>query len=215
MVKFSAPKMPSPEGMINVLNFLYDKATGDLPILGSAQDLANSYRNKGGTPHENVDSLIRWQCTKTASSGFLLGLPGGAAIIATLPADMTQTLFLQLRMVAAIGHIYEHDPSSDAVRSLAFACLCGAKAMDIMKQAGIQVGQRTTTILIKKIPGAVLTKINKIVGMRLVTKFGSKGVINLGKAVPLVGGLIGGGMNGFGTYAIGKTAKKVFGTQEV
>lgn len=215
MVKLSAPKMPTAEGMINVLNFLYDKATGDLPILGSAVDLANTYRNKGSNPHANVDSLIRWQCTKTASSGFLLGLPGGPAIIATLPTDMTQTLFLQLRMVAAIGHIYEFDIASDEVRTLAYACLCGSKAMDIMKAAGMQVGQKVVINVIKKIPGSVLKEINKKVGMRLVTKFGSKGVINLGKVVPVVGGIIGGGMNGFGTYAIGKTAKRVFGNQGV
>lgn len=48
--------------------------------------------------------------------------------------------------------------------------------------------------------------------MRLITKFGEKGIINLGKVVPVVGGIIGGGVNGFGTYAIGKTAKKVFGS---
>jgi hypothetical protein len=38
----------------------------------------------------------------------------------------------------------------------------------------------------------VITKINQKVGFRLLTKFGSKGVINLGKMVPLTGGIIGG-----------------------
>jgi hypothetical protein len=52
--------------------------------------------------------------------------------------------------------------------------------------------------------------LNKAVGFRLVTKFGEKGVVNLGKAVPLVGGFIGGAVDGIGTNIVGKTVKKVF-----
>ena len=47
-------------------------------------------------------------------------------------------------------------------------------------------------------------------GFRLVTKFGEKGIVNLGKAVPLVGGVIGGTVDTIGTTVIGKTAKYVF-----
>ena len=42
---------------------------------------------------------------------------------------------------------------------------------------------------IKEISGETIKSINKAVGFRLVTKLGEKGVVNLGKAVPLVGGL--------------------------
>ena len=44
----------------------------------------------------------------------------------------------------------------------------------------------------------------------MVTKFGQKGVINLGKCIPLVGGVIGGTVDAVGTLTIGKTAKKIF-----
>lgn len=114
-------------------------------------------------------------------------------------------------MVAAIGHFYEHDIYSNQVRSMAFACLCGSKAMDIIKQAGIKVGQKAAGNIIKKIPGAVLREINKKVGMVLITKSGKTGIINLMKWVPVAGGIVGGSMNGLGTYAVGKAAKKVFG----
>ena len=51
---------------------------------------------------------------------------------------------------------------------------------------------------------------NKKVGFRLVTKFGQKGIINLGKLVPIVGGVIGGTVDTVGTLTVGKTAKKLF-----
>ena len=64
--------------------------------------------------------------------------------------------------------------------------------------------------MLKKLPGTVLTKINQKVGFRFVTKFGQKGLINLGKMVPVAGGIIGGGMDFVGTRKIAKIAYKTF-----
>lgn len=79
-----------------------------------------------------------------------------------------------------------------------------------MKQAGIKFGTKMSTVLIKRIPFEVIKQINKVVGFRLVTKFGQTGVINLGKGIPLVGGIIGGTVDVVGTSTIGKTAKRIF-----
>lgn len=47
-------------------------------------------------------------------------------------------------------------------------------------------------------------------GFRFITKFGSKGIINLGKLVPGVGAVIGGGLDLVETKAIGNRAYKWF-----
>lgn len=57
-----------------------------------------------------------------------------------------------------------------------------------------------------KVPGKIFIAINKAVGFRLVTKAGTKGMVNMTKVVPLVGGFAGAGINaasmaGFGKYA--------------
>ena len=56
----------------------------------------------------------------------------------------------------------------------------------------------------------MLTKINQQVGFRLFTKFGEKGLVNLHKAIPVLGGIIGGSVDAFSTYAIAKAAKALF-----
>lgn len=56
----------------------------------------------------------------------------------------------------------------------------------------------------------MLTKINKAIGFRLVTKFGTKGLINLGKVVLILGGVIGGGIDAFTTNIIRNQAKNTF-----
>ena len=47
-------------------------------------------------------------------------------------------------------------------------------------------------------------------GFRFVTKFGEKGIVNLGKVVPVLGAFIGGGVDVASTRIIGYNAYKVF-----
>ena len=88
--------------------------------------------------------------------------------------------------------------------------MCGATTGEVVKGAGIKLTAKLTEAAIKKLPGAVLKEINKKVGFRLATKFGEKGIINLGKMVPITGGVVGGTFDASSTYAIGKIARTIF-----
>ena len=100
------------------------------------------------------------------------------------------------------------------MRALCYACLCDNAATDVLKGAGITVGKKLTEQAIGQLPFEVILKINQKVGFRLITKFGQTGAINLGKAVPLVGGVIGGTFDGTTTYTIGRVARHVFVTDD-
>ena len=69
---------------------------------------------------------------------------------------------------------------------------------------------RSSLSAIKRVPGRALIEINKQVGFRLLTKAGTKGVLNLTKLVPLVGGLIGGSFDAATTYTVGHCAASTF-----
>ena len=56
----------------------------------------------------------------------------------------------------------------------------------------------------------MLTNINQAVGFRLFTKFGQKGLVNIHKAIPVLGGVVGGTVDAMSTYAIAKAAKALF-----
>lgn len=62
----------------------------------------------------------------------------------------------------------------------------------------------------QELPGRILIEINKKVGHRLVTKFGQRGVIDLAKLVPAVGGLIDATADGVGCHVIAVYAKSAF-----
>lgn len=143
-------------------------------------------------------------------TGAVTGLGGVLTLPISLPADLVGCLAIQLRMIGAIAVIRGYDLSDDKVRTIAFVCLVGSSANDLLKETGLKVGLKMTEKLIEKIPGKILIKINQKVGFRLVTKGGSKGMINLTKMIPLVGSPISGGFNFVETKAVAKAAKNIF-----
>lgn len=128
----------------------------------------------------------------------------------TLPANITSVIFVQVRMIAAIAYLGGHDLKDDRVKAMVYACLTGNAAKDILKDIGIVVGRKLTESAIKGISAKTITKINQAVGFRLLTKFGEKGVINLGKAIPLVGGIVGATFDSVTTNMIGNIARDTF-----
>lgn len=57
---------------------------------------------------------------------------------------------------------------------------------------------------------ATVRQINQKVGFKLFTKFGEKGIINFGKAVPLLGGVVGGLFDVIATNTVGNVAIDTF-----
>lgn len=198
------------EVIVKALDWAYDKALNGLPGTDTAEELAEGYLRKAKSIEDAADSLIRWQTSKSATSGFLTGLGGVVVLPVAIPANIASVLYVQMRMIAAIAHMGGYDLRDDKVKTFVYMCLCGNGVKDIIKDFGIVLGQKLTKAAIEKISGSVITKINQKVGFRLLTKFGSKGVVNLGKMIPLAGGVIGGTADGVSTAAIGKVAKKLF-----
>jgi len=196
--------------MIQVLDWAYDKAISGLPGTLSAIDLARDFKNTEESLVENVNSLIRWQISKTATAGFISGLGGLITLPVALPADIACTVYVQLRMIAAIAHLGGFDLKDDKVKALIYICLVGESAKDIIKDTGIHISIKLGQNAVKNLSGKFIAKINQQVGFRLVTKFGTKGAINLVKVIPLLGGIVGGSINAIATNSIGNIARATF-----
>ena len=196
--------------MAKVLDWSYEKAINGVSGLDSATDLAKYYMAEGGSQVDQANSLIRWQNTKAATSGFLSGLGGLITLPLAIPANVASVLFVQVRMIAAIAHMGGYDVRNDKVKTLVYSCLVANSAKDVAKDIGIAVVNKLAMNAVKKISGETIKAINKRVGFRLVTKFGEKGIVNLGRVVPILGGIIGGSFDGYATNKIGNIARDTF-----
>ena len=199
------------EQMMDTLNTLYNKAIDGVPLVSkSIDDFTDEYLNKYSTPEKAAKALINNQILKCGTSGFVSGLGGIITLPVALPANITSVLYVQLRMVAAIAKIGGYDVTSDQVQTFVYICLTGSACSDIAKKTGLKLGEKIAVNTINKISGKTLTAINQKVGFRLITKFGEKGIINLGKMVPLAGGVVGGTLDIATTKIIANNAYNLF-----
>lgn len=199
------------EDVMRILDSCYEKCLNGIPkVSPSVEEMANDYLKKYKTKEEACKAMIRNQITKCATSGFITGFGGFITMPVTLPANITSVIYVQMRMIACTSYMAGFDLDSDQTQTLVYACLAGVAVNNVIKQAGIKFGVKFANGLIKKIPGKVLIKINQKVGFRFVTKFGTKGIINLGKLIPGVGAVIGGGLDLVETKIIAERSYKWF-----
>ena len=196
--------------IVKAMDWAYDKAVAGIGGFDSAEDIAADYLKQNGSLRDKANSLIRWQNAKAGTSGFVTGLGGLITLPVTLPANITSVLYVQIRMIAAIAKMGGYDLKDDRVKSLVFCCLVASSASDVLKQTGIAIGNKLALNAIKNISGATLKQINQKVGFKLFTKFGEKGIVNFGKAIPLLGGVVGALFDVFSTNTIGNVARDTF-----
>ncbi|MGN1103869.1 MAG: EcsC family protein [Candidatus Coproplasma sp.] len=181
------------EDIAKMLDACYKKCLNGIPnVSESVEELAADYLNKYKTKETACKAMITNQIIKCTTSGFLTGFGGFITLPVTLPANVTSVLYVQMRMISCIAYMAGMELNSDSTQTFVYACLAGVTVNEIVKQVGIKFGIKFATSMVKKIPGKVLTKINQKVGFRFLTKFGSKGLINIGKCVPFVGAVVGG-----------------------
>ncbi|HEY9699086.1 MAG TPA: EcsC family protein [Trichocoleus sp.] len=192
------------------LEWIADAGINGLGVLPSAEQVAADHLSKASSVEAAIDSVIGWRTTYAVGTGFVTGLGGIAAMPITIPAGLAASYALGANTAAAVAYLRGYDIQSEQVRTMVLLCLIGEAGEEILKTAGITIGTKLFQNLIKQIPGKVLIEINKQIGFRLITKAGEKGVVNLMKMVPLVGGVVGGTFDGMFVNSCGKTAKTIF-----
>ena len=206
----SAP-LPEPSCGLDLVCRLTDHAVRGVAQLTGCEALAREYLAMPYRDHdERVRALINWESAKNFASGFVTGLGGLATLPVTLPSALTASWLLQARLSGAIACIYGHDLTEDRVRTLMLLSLLGDGLKEPLKQAGIRLGTQLTLQTLQALPGRLLIDLNRMVGVRLLTKAGEHGVINFTKLVPGVGGVIGGSFDLISCRCVGRVAVKLF-----
>ena len=204
-------KLISGEQMLNVLDSLYDKSLNGIPkVSKSVDEMVDDYTDHHESVEDAAKSMIKYQIAKYGTSGFVTGLGGLITLPVMIPANIGSVLYVQLRMVAALAKMGGFDIRSDQVQTLVYACLTGSAATELVKQTGIRVGEEIAKGMIQKIPAHVISSVNRKIGSKLVTKFGTEGAVNLTKVVPVFGGLVGGAIDMGSTKAIATVAYRLF-----
>ena len=139
---------------------------------------------------------------------FAAGIPGGFAMAATIPADVLQFFGMSLRLAQELSYLYGASDlwnggqiDDERVRNQ-LILYCGVMFGATGAAAGVRVlSTQIAKTALKKIPQKALTKtfwyplvksIGKAIGVKVTKTTVASGI---SKAIPVVGGIISGGLN--------------------
>jgi hypothetical protein len=200
----------SSSAALDLVNKILSVGVNGLGPYKSAADVAEEALSHHGNAEIAIDRLVATHRRWVGSTGFASGLGGLMTLPVTLPADVTTFYMLSARMSAGIAFLRGYDIKSEEVQSAVLISLLGASAAGALGKIGVEVGNKVAVAALNRLPGRVLLDINRRVGFRLLTKFGTRGAINLVKAVPLVGGGVGAGVNVAAINQIARYSKSTF-----
>ena len=199
------------DNILEILNTIYKKAQSGIgTVIPPIEKVSEEYKEKYKTDKKAARAFIKTQIAKCTVSGFITGLGGLITLPISVPVNISSVLFVQLRMIQGLAYMGGFDIQSDEVQTFVYACLVGVSVNSVFKQIGVQTGTKVAVKMVGKIPGKIFIKINQKLGIRFITKAGEKGIINLTKAAPVVGGPINAGFDFVETKTIAERAYKMF-----
>ena len=154
-----------------------------------------------------ANACIRDNVLLASGTSVVAGLPGGLAMAITIPADVAQFYAFSLKLAQELGYIYGYEDlwasrselSEEAQNTLLLylGVMLGVNGTAALLRAG---GVAVAKQVMKTIPNKALTKtlwypilqkVLKIFGVNLTKGGLAKG---LGKIIPVLGGVISGGL---------------------
>lgn len=167
-------------------------------------------------------SLINKRTTQTTTASFAAGLPGGLAMAATIPMDTVQFFGTALRLSQELAYLYGYgdlwngnEIDDDKVKSELILFLGVMFGVGGSSSAVRIISSNLSKQALKNIPKKALTKtvyypiIKKtasIIGIKVTKNSFAKGV---SKAVPILGGVVSGGMTYVSMKPMGNRLSKV------
>ena len=203
---------PTPRDGNRLVERLLRYGLGGHGRLEGSRPLAAKYASDTSFADDDarVRALIRSHTLMNFGTGFITGLGGLVTLPVSVPAALTASWMIHTRLSGAIATLHGHDIDDDRVQTFVLFTLLGDSGKTVLRNAGITVANRIALRNVEAIPGRLITEINKRVGMRLITKAGERGVVNLTKAVPVAGGIVGGGIDALYCNAVGRRAHALF-----
>ncbi len=175
------------------------------PFPGAAQAADKQLQEQRGDVDAAIHEVIENHVRYAGAQGFATNIGGLVTAAVTIPANIAGLAMLQARMVAGIAHLRGYRLDDPRVKNAVLACM---------------LGEDTVASLVKKRklpapPMAIATApahdphldqlIAAEVTSELLTKVAGKRVATtVGRRVPVVGGLVGAGADGFATWRVGR-----------
>ncbi|WP_183100356.1 EcsC family protein [Nocardioides pelophilus] len=190
---------------------LHRAIVGVGPLPPAARAAETQLREQHGDVDKAIHEVIENHVRYAGLGGLVTNLGGliTAAIVA--PANISGLALIQCRMVAGIAHLRGYDLEDPRVRNAILVAILGEDSVrKMVKKLQLPAPPMAIATAPSHDPGldATITSavasdlVGRVIGKRLAT--------TVSKRVPVVGGLVGAGADGYGTWKVGRYADREF-----
>ena len=180
---------------------------GPLPPAAAAAD--KQLEEQKGDVDRAIHEVIENHVRLAGAQGFVTNIGGLVTAAVMIPANITGLALIECRMIAGIAHLRGYDLDDPKVRNAILVILLGEDVVTEMVRKkelpappmALATAPAHDTNLDAMVSVLVASElISKVAGKRLAT--------TSGRRVPVVGGLVGMGADGFITWRIGRYADR-------
>lgn len=199
----SAPKVAS-----GFVRRVLDQAIDGIGPLPSAAASADRRRvDAEGDVEAAISSLVKRHVALAGAQGFVTNLGGIASAAAAIPANVVGVTLVQCHLVAGIAHLRGWSLADPRVRNAILACMLGEDAVkDLLKRRSLPSSPMALATSPVHDP-ALDQLISREVTSELIARTAGKRAVTLvSRRIPLIGGAVGGGSDGWATWQIGQFA---------
>jgi len=179
------------------------------PLPGAAKAAEAQLTEQKGDVDKAITELIENHVRYAGVQGFATNLGGLVTMAALVPANISGLALLQCRLVAAIAHLRGYDLDEPRVRNAILVTVMGEdNVKHLVKKHKIPappMALATAPVHDAALDQVIASEVaadlvSRVTGTRLATL--------VGRRVPLVGGLVGMGADGYATWKIGRYADR-------
>ena len=183
------------------------EGVGPLPPAAHAaeEQLREQHGDVERAVHEVIENHVRY----AGAQGFVTNVGGLVTAVVAIPTNITGLALVECRMIAGIAHLRGYDLDDPRVRNAILVCMLGEDTVtDLVKKKKIPAPPMALATAPTYDAGLDVT-VSGIVAADLITKVAGKRLaITVGRRVPVVGGVVGAGADGYHAWRIGRYADR-------
>jgi hypothetical protein len=200
----------APQAAAGVLRQVLEIAIDGYQRFPGAEKVAERHLAKhDGDAELAVDTVIEQHIRLASVQGFVTSIGGLVTLPVALPANLTGIAVVQARMVASIAHLRGYDLGDPRVRTAVITCMLGEDGVtDRLKKASLPTSPLAIATAPVFDPELDRLVSGEVVGELIARISGKRMGLMVTRRVPLLGGAVGAGVDGWSTYRIGQYADK-------
>jgi hypothetical protein len=206
--KALAPQMHklAPELTAGFVHDSLDRAINGVgPLPGAAQAADKQLAEQGGDVQAAIHEVIENHVRYAGAQGFATNLGGVVTAALTIPANIAGLAVIQTRMIAGIAHLRGYDLDDPRVRNAILTCMLGEETVTrLVRKRAIPAPPMAIATAPAHDPHLDRVIANEVTAELLTKVAGKRVATAVGRRVPVVGGLVGAGADGFATWRIGR-----------